>query len=386
VHEVPGVQRWLTVRKARGLTVVVMFGVMTLAVLAQVPARVATNVEAVLAAPVFFHGKQIVIRHGVVEQGGLWRLADTPKPIFVFWKERPSLASDSEIRGEFWDVGRLQHDDPRFSGVDVGQVVESASHGQWPSRDQVFVILGATMVDSPLPTEPSLRTVAIAPERYAGRAITVVGRFRGANLYGDLPQPVGKSRWDFVLQSADGAVWVTGLRPRGKGFDLDSNSRVDTGRWLQVAGTLRHEGALTWIEATSVSQGSAPTETPIEVSVPAAPREIPPTVVFTAPIASEVDADRTSPIRIQFSRDMDAKTFPTHVRVAYTGPAQPGAEAAPPNFKVQYNEGTHSLELRFGAPLDRYRIVKVDLLEGIFSAVDHQALAPWSFTFTTGGQ
>jgi hypothetical protein len=386
VHEVPGVQRWLTVRKARGLTVVVVFGVMTLAVLAQVPARVATNVEAVLAAPVFFHGKQIVIRHGVVEQGGLWRLADTPKAIFVFWKERPSLASDSEIRGEFWDVGRLQRDDPRFSGVDFGQVVETASHGQWPPRDQVFVILGATMVDSPLPAEPSLRAVAIAPERYAGRAITVVGRFRGANLYGDLPQPVGKSRWDFVLQSADGAVWVTGLRPRGKGFDLDSNSRVDTGRWLQVAGTLRHEGALTWIEATSVSQGSAPTETPIEVSVPAAPREIPPTVVFTAPIASEVDADRTSPIRIQFSRDMDAKTFPNHVRVAYTGPAQPGAEAAPPNFKVPYNECTHALELRFGAPLDRYRIVKVDLLEGIFSAVDHQPLAPWSFTFTTGGQ
>ena len=100
-------------------------------------------------------------------------------------------------------------------------MLEAASHGHWPPRDQVFVLIGATAVESPLPTEPTLRRVAIAPEHYADRAITIVGRFRGANLFGDLPQAPGKSRWDFVLQSADGAVWVTGLRPRGKGFDLD---------------------------------------------------------------------------------------------------------------------------------------------------------------------
>jgi hypothetical protein len=29
--------------------------------------------------------------------------------------------------------------------------------------------------------------------------------------------------------------------------------------------------------------------------------------------------------------------------------------------------------------------VKVDLLDGITSAVDHKPLAPWSLTFTTGG-
>jgi hypothetical protein len=348
--------------------------------------RIATTVEALVATPLFFHGKQVVVRRDAAEAGQLWRLANTSKPIFVFWKERPSLASDSEIRGEFWDLGRLQRDDARFSGIDFTQLLDVAAHGQWPPRDQVFMIAGATTVESPLPAEPTLRAVAIAPDRYANRAISVSGRFRGANLFGDLPEPVGKSRWDFVLQSADAAVWVTGLRPRGKGFDLDTQARVDTGKWLQVSGTLHRDGALTWIEATSIAPATAPTESPIEITVPR-PAEPPPTVVFTAPITGETEADRSSPIRIQFSRDMDPRSIRDHVRVAYTSPVPPpaGVSAAPPNFAVRYNEGSHSLEIKFAEPLDRYRGVQITLVDGIVSNIDNQPLGAWSLAFTTGG-
>jgi hypothetical protein len=366
-----------------------VLSVIVLLALAQGPgqtsARIATTVDALTTSPVFFHGKQVVVRRGIVEEGRLWRLSDTSKPIYVFWKDRPSLASDSEIRGEFWDLGRLQRDDPRFSGVDLNDVVQVAWRGEWPPRDRVFVLLGATAAESPLPTDPTLRAVAIAPERYADRSVTIVGRFRGANLFGDLPQPVGKSRWDFVLQSADGAVWVTGLRPRGKGFDLDTGARVDTGRWLQVTGTLRHDGALTWVEGSTIASVSAPAETPIEITVPQTPREVPPTIVFTAPIPGEIDVDRTSPVRIQFSRDMDPRTFRDHIRVSYTGTAPAGAPAAPPPFTARYNEGSHSIELKFNDTLDRFRNVKIELTEGILSNIDNQPLAPWSLTFTTGG-
>ena len=348
--------------------------------------RIATTVEALVATPLFFHGKQVVVRRDAAEAGQLWRLANTSKPIFVFWKERPSLAADSEIRGEFWDLGRLQRDDSRFSGIDFTQLLEVAAHGQWPPRDQVFMIMGATTVESPLPTEPTLRAVAIAPDRYANRTIAVSGRFRGVNLFGDVPEPVGKSRWDFVLQSADAAVWVTGLRPKGKGFDLDPQARVDTGRWLQVSGTLKRDGALTWIEATSIAPATAPTESAGEIMVPR-PAEPPPTIVFTAPIAGESDADRSSPVRIQFSRDIDPRSIRDHVRVAYTSPAPPpaGVPPTPPNFTVRYNEGTHSLEIKFAEPLDRYRGVQVTLLDGIVSNIDNQPLGVWSLTFTTGG-
>lgn len=364
---------------------VVFTAAANLSLLAQAT-RIATTAEALVGSPVFYHGKQVVVRREVVAQDRLWKLSDTSKPIFVFWKERPSLASESEVRGEFWDLGRLQHDDSRLSSLDLASVLESASHGAWPPRDQVFVLIGATAVESPLPTEPTLRSVAIAPEHYADRAITIVGRFRGANLYGDLPQAPGKSRWDFVLQSADGAVWITGLRPHGKNFDLDPHARVDTGRWLQVTGTLRRDGALVWVEATAIASATAPTSTPIEVSIPRPP-EPPPTVVFTAPVAGETDADRSATIRIQFSRDMDPRTFRDHVRVTYTTAASPppGSPATPPTFTVKYNEGNHSLDIKFAEPLDRYRGVQVDLSEGILSNLDNQPLAAWSLTFTTGG-
>ena len=257
----------------------------------QAPGRIATSAEALVASPVFFHGRQITVRRELVEARGLTELASTSKPIFVFWRDAPTTTRDGEVRGEFWDLGRLRPDDSRFSSQNFGPVLEAASRGEWPARDQVFVILGATFVESPLPQQPSIRALALAPEKYADRGVTIAGRFRGRNLFGDLPLPAGKSRWDFVLQAADGAVWITGLRPRGKGFDLDVEARVDTGRWLEVTGTVRRDGSLVWVEASSIALASAPTETPVEVTVPTVPREAPPQVVFTAPVANDTDVE-----------------------------------------------------------------------------------------------
>jgi len=347
--------------------------------------RIATTAEALIASPVFFHGKQVVVRRNVEDQGGLFRLANTSKPVFVVWRDRPSLASDFEIRGDFWDIGRLEHDDTRLSNVNLAPMLESAWHGQWPPRDQVFVILGASAIESPLPDEGTIRAIALAPEHYADRQVKVVGRFHGANLYGDLPQPVGKSKWDFVLQSADAAVWVTGLRPKAKDLDLDIHARVDTGHWVQVTGTVRRDGPLVWIEGTAIAAAAAPTDTPIEVSIPRAPREAAPAVVFTAPLGGEADADRSSPVRIQFSRDMDPASFRNRIRASYEGQAAPGAPTAPPAFTFRYLDGPRALEIKFAEPLDRFRTVKIDLLEGIVSAIDNQPLAPSSLTFTTGG-
>ena len=51
------------------------------------------------------------------------------------------------------------------------------------------------------------------------------------NLFGDQPSAPGKSRYDFVLRSADAAVWVTDLRPRGRGF-----RSVGRGAWIPADG------------------------------------------------------------------------------------------------------------------------------------------------------
>jgi hypothetical protein len=346
---------------------------------AQAPARVATTADALVASPLFFHGKQVAVRQGLDHTGDLVRLADTARPIFVYWRTRPDRTS-GEIRGEFWDIGRFEEHDARFAGYDFRPMLDAVSNGRWPPRERVYVILGATIVDSALPQAPGLRALALAPEQYEGREVTLVGRFKGANLYGDLPRGVGKSKWDFVLQSADAAVWIANLRPRGRGFELDPTRRVDAGRWLQVTGTVRRDGAVVWIDGRSLEATDAVEEAPIEVAVPIVPKQPPPEVIFSAPIPDDFDFERDAPVRLQFSRDMTAESFRNAVRVRYTAPGAPEA----PRFTATYDGGTRSLEIRFAEPLLRFQQVRVDLLEGIV-AVDGQPLQPWSLTFTTGG-
>jgi hypothetical protein len=371
-------------RQAWWRSALLVLGALSTAVLAaQRPSRVATTAAALTSSPLFFHGKQVAV-HGQVTGGrDTVRIDGTAKPIFVIWRERATRGG-GEIRGDFWDLGRLQEGDSRLTGVDFQPILDAATQGRWPGRDQVFVITGASLMEAEIPATPTIRALAMAPERFENKTVTLVGRFKGRNLYGDVPQALGKSKWDFVLQSADAAVWVSGLRPRGDGFDLDPSARVDTGRWLEVAGIVRLDGPQAWIEGTGVKQAKAQQDTEPEpevtVQLPPAP---PPRVIFSAPVPDDTEVERNTSIRLQFSRPMDSKTFTGRIRVAYAAPSQ-GQAAPPPAFTFKYDDGNRSLEIRFKEALERFQRVSIQLLEGI-TAVDGQPLPPWSLTFLTGG-
>lgn len=359
---------------------------------AQTPGRIATSPQALLDAPLFFHGKQIAVQGQVVTAGDWSRLQvpvdeaaldkRTVPQVFIFWKDQPS-ASAGEIRGEFWDLGRIDSDDGRFAAYDFKRMLEVVTDGRWPGREELFVIVGAAMLDAELPATPSLRAIALAPERYANREVTVAGRFRGRNLYGDVPGPLNKSKWDFVLQSADAAVWTSGLQPKGDGFNLDPGRRVDTGKWLSVTGTVRLEGPKVWLEATSLALSEAPQEITVDLNVVPVTKAPPPTVIFSAPVSEETQVDQNTDVRIQFSRDMDGRSVRDRVRVSYVGPS-PGPPPAPPQFTATYSEGNRGLVIRFAEPLEPFQTIKVELLEGIV-ALDGQPLGPWALRFSTGG-
>lgn len=366
-------------RRFRVLPLVALLAI-ALSAAAQPADRYATTADALVANALFFNGKRVVVRRAVREAGRLAELDGTAKPVYIFWKDRAG-GSDGEIRGEFYDLGRVQDGDPRFSSYDFSPVLEAATQGRWPARDQVFVLLGATFVNSPEPSAPTIRAIALAPDKFENRSVTLVGRFRGRNLYGDLPQGVAKSKWDFVLQSADAAIWVTGLRPKGKDFELDPSARVDTGRWLEVQGTVQRDGALTWLAGESLRLTSAPTQTTVEVAPPPLPPEPPPTVIFSAPLADETDVAPSGRVKIQFSRDMKPDSFQNRVQMHYGGTTPP--PVAPPAFTLAYNDGNRSLEIRFKEPLLPFQVVVVQLGEGI-AAIDGQPLQPWTLRFTTG--
>jgi hypothetical protein len=362
------------------------------AVLAQPTTRVAATVEALVTYPLYFHGREVVVRGTLDRRDGLTSLASLDpafgRRVHVVTRNAQPDAGPVEARGDYWDLGRLQPDDPRLAGFDVQRVLDRVSEGRWPGQNQVFV-LALTLAGPPaaLPSAPSttIRALALEPERYEGQKVTVTGRFRGVNLFGDAPQSPSRSRWDFVLQSADAAVWVTGLRPRGKGFDLDRNARVDTGRYLEVTGLVGRTAGLVWIDAEKIALG-ATQEPAAVVEIPVPKVGPPPEVTFSLPTPDDTDVERSIVVRIQFSRDMDKATFKERVRARYAAPGPEGASPDPPPLTIAYRDGTMVLEVRFSAPLERFRVVEIELLDGIAAFDGAPLKTPYVLRFTTGPQ
>ena len=54
------------------------------------------------------------------------------------------------------------------------------------------------------------------------------------------------------------------------------------------------------------------------------------------------------------------------------------------DFTFQYAPANRVLEVKFTKPLERFRTLKIDLLEGILGT-DGQPLKPWTLTFMLGG-
>jgi len=350
--------------------------------------RRATNVAALLAYPGFYHGRPIVVIGSVAtDQNGRARISDDNGSIRLVLKSSAPDGLD-EVRGEFWDVSRMKPDDPRLTTLDLRKTLDLDPDAPWPKAGEVTAIVVTSVIPASAPPAPSIRAIVLNPTRYVDQKVTVTGQFSGRNLLGDLPDAPARSRYDFVLRSADAAIWVINMRPKGKDFDLALDARIDTNRWLTLKGTVQHGRGLQWVdaEAGSLALARPPAETPAEepVRVPAGP---PPEGVFSTPIDDETDVATTTSVRVQFSRDIDPATIKGRVRASYfqAQSRERGEPDTPPvNFTTQYSAANRVLEIRFAAPLERFRTIKVELLEGI-AGVDGQALKPWTLTFSLGG-
>jgi hypothetical protein len=373
---------------------------------AQPGVRRATNIAAIQSYPNFYHMRQVLVMGTVgLQPNGDIRVSDDSGSLRVI-PDGNAPDGLNEVRGQFWDIGRMKNDDPRLASMDLAKTFGIDPEGAWPRPGEVTLIMAAAVAPAPpappviesttnpgFPVAP-LRSIVLDASRYLDRKVTVTGQFAGRNLSGDLPDAPGQSRYDFVLRVADASLWVTSLRPRGRDlkgqeFELGLDTRLDTGKWLRVSGTVRQGRGLLWIEgeANTLAMTEAPTEPPapeeVPIRVPAAP---PAEVIFSAPTEDEIDVSPTTNVRIQFSRDVDQATFKGRVRVSYVSGPDGGAEQMlPPNsFTTAYRPANRVLELTFTEPFTRFRTVRVELLDGVLGT-DKQPVKPWTLTFLLGG-
>lgn len=351
--------------------------------------RKATTLGSLTTYAGFYHLQAVRVRAKLVtDQVGTALLSGDTRLLAVGDAAVAQVAGDVEVTGTFIDVGRLTQDDQRVTTHNLVALSQKVLQRDWPGQGELPVIVVSDIKPAEPPAAPSVRALALDPLRFDGQSVTVSGRFRGRNLFGDQPAAPGRSKFDFVLQLADSSIWVVGRRPKGQNFDLNVEARVDTGRWLEVQGDVHMSKGLVWIEAVAIRPATPATETaPVETTAEVTPAAPPPQVIFSTPTAGEVDVTADARVRLQFSRDMTPQSFKGNVAAAYeAGEARERgiAPAAAPPFVASYDQGRRTLELKFSVPFDRFRTVIIRLREGI-TAFDNQPLAPYELRFTVGG-
>ncbi len=381
-------------RTALCVAVVALLSVSGGRVHAQPTARRGATPAALVSFPGFYHAQPVVVRGTLVTRDQAVLISPSvDRPIPLIFTGRSPIDGPVEIRGTFWDVGRLHREDPRIATLGLDRLITSALQEEtWPRPGEV-VALAVTdaMAVNPAEGPPTLRQIALDPASYVGKRVRITGQFRGRNLYGDLPQGPGLTQWDFVLRAVDSAVWVTGLRPRGKGFNLNPQARVDTGNWLEVAGVVKESKGLVWVEAQQLALTKPDVEIRNAETPPAQLLGPPPEVIFSDPAEGELDVPLKGAVRLQFSRDMNPESFKGHVQWSFTSAdavnvGSTTSREPPRQPQFNYDRAKRSLEITLdpgeAAP---YRDVVVELLDGI-AATDGAKLKPWTLTFSFGSQ
>jgi len=341
---------------------------------AQSSGRHLTTIDALRRFSAYFHLQNVVLRGEFVENGRRVALRGGDSEMQVMLNDVKTIDGPVEVRGQLIDIGRLTATDPR-----LGRYDNKPDPDHWPMPGEELILSVTSVAKASPESMPTIRDIALEPWKFEGQTVSVTGQFGGRNLFGDVPAAPAKDKYDFVLRTTEGAVWVTGLRPKGKGFDLNVDARVDTSHWLQVSGVVKHERGLVLLEAKTMTPAQAPA-TRVVIEEPPPPPKEPGEVVFSSPTDGETNVPATAPIRVQFSRGIDPPTINGRLRLSYLGGNAPTDSV---DVQATYDVGTHAVVLRLSKPLETFRTVKLELLDGV-KTFDGAPIKPWSVTFSVG--
>jgi hypothetical protein len=370
---------------------------------AQIPGEppVRIRVEDLLQRPGFYHDRMVLVvgelRSSDMQDDSnrIYELRDPDHfrgvRVGTGWGSMTDLrflqGQKVEVVGVFWDLGMFdaRFPDPRLRNY-PGALRTDANY-----REEFRYFLAARDVtpleeereekeDAPAPKPPpapdpnlpqsagvDLRDLAKTPETYAGTRVSVIGKFRGNNLYGDLSMKTKRGPRDFVMKVAEHAIWVTGRRPRGNGFDLNPDLRRDTGKWLRVSGLVRAEEGVVYLKADFIELAPDPDDPDLEPKeaksgADEAPK-IPPEVTFSLPLDGERGIPLETEFRVQFSKDMNQASFDRNVDLLYAD--DDGRSNPFPEIQIRYEPGTRTLVVIPGKTLQPGKEIRLVLYQSI---------------------
>jgi len=254
-----------------------------------------------------------------------------------------------------------------FIAVTTVDVIEEVKSDIGPDKEVEELDVVDPDIDSSTLASLDLRELLKDPTPHLGKQAVLLGKFRGSNLYGDLSIRDKRTPRDFVIKVADAAIWVTGRRPRGKGFRLDPSKRRDTGEWLRVIGEPFEDGGRIYFRAAKIEIAEEPDDPdlePVRVGRSEEPElGPPPEVTFTLPIAGERDIPLASEFRVQFSKDMKEESFHRNVDLLYAD--DDGIGNPFPDLEVSYDGPSRTLTVRPGKELAPSKEIRLILYDAI---------------------
>lgn len=251
----------------------------------------------------------------------------------------------------------------------------------------VVLSLPAPLTQSDRHRDASIAAILAAPSAFHLQMVALTGTVRREGDRILISNSGGVLRLLSTEAIADGDVEVRGWlvdvgRLEQKGGSLDT---YDGGALIRSAYRDRwpRPGQEIVLVVRSVTRQSREIAAIASTPPPPWPLEI----EFSVPLADEADVRLNSRIRLQFSRDVAPASLKDRVRITYsrTDSAERG-EPQPPvvEFTFNYDKATRALEIKPSSPLERFRRVKLELLEGVVG-IDGSVLKPWTLNFTTGG-
>src|SRR4051812_35545816 len=139
---------------------IALFIAIAATVSAQPATRRATNLTTLLAYPGFFHGRPIVIVGKVGVEKDQLRLADDNASIHLIFKGTAPDGLD-EVRGEFWDLGRMKADDPRLGAYDLRTTFKIDPDAAWPRPGDATAIIATAVTSAAIPSAATIRSIVL---------------------------------------------------------------------------------------------------------------------------------------------------------------------------------------------------------------------------------